>query len=192
MFLYLQFKSYLQLLMNTNFSNTNFYHELESSLPTSSAAQRRVWATTIIEKEVDIKVLSELLKGEQKIAVRFLWLMSELGTVNPDKLFYELPFLLNVCEKLNPTYMTSFAGFWLITGVPIENEGKAIDLLFKWLLSNETNVTIKARSFLVLYELTKKYPELSNELKLCLHDQMDRHTNSFKKRATTLLAKMER
>ena len=36
-----------------------------------------------------------------------------------------------------------------------------------------------------------KYPELKNELKLCLEDQIDRHTNDFKKRATKIVMKIE-
>ena len=65
--------------MNVNFSNTEFYKELESSLPASTGEKRKMWATTIIEKDIDIKDLSKLLKCEQKIATRFLWLLSEIG-----------------------------------------------------------------------------------------------------------------
>ncbi len=175
-----------------NFSTTSFYTELESSLPTSTAAQRIGWAKTIIENNIAIKDLSGLLKGDPKIATRFLWMLSELGELDRNALFRELPFLLDLSDHLNPVYKTSFANYWLIAGIPPENEGKAIDLLFQWVLSTETNVTIKSRSFLVLFKLTKKYPELKNELKLCLMDQMDKYTDDFKKRAGKLLVKLEK
>lgn len=178
--------------MTPNFSYTTFYEELESFLPTSTAAQRKKWVTTILENEIAIKDLSELLKGDPKIATRFLWLLSELGELSPNALFKELPFLLDLSDELDPKYKTSFANYWLIAGVPTENEGKAIDVLFQWLLSTEINVTIKSRSFLVLFKLTKKYPELKNELKLCLMDQMDKYTDDFKKRAGKLLIKLEK
>lgn len=178
--------------MNINFSTPKFYKELKSSLPTSTAEKRKIWATAIIEKNIDIKYLSKLLMCEQKIAIRFLWLLSELGTINPNKLLIELPFLLDLCDDLNPVYKKAFANYWLIVGVPMENEGQAIDLLFQWLLSADTNVTIKSRSILVLFKLTKKYPELKNELKICLQDQMDKHSHDFKKRASKILIEMER
>ena len=177
--------------MKVDFLNTEFYKELEFFLPTSTAEKRKMWAATIVEKNIDIKDLSKLLKCEQKIASRFLWLLSEIGELNPNKLFIELPFLLDLCDRLNHTYKKSFATFWLIAGVPSENEGRAINLLFQWLLSADTNVTIKSRSLLVLFKFTKKYPELKNELKLCLKDQMDKHTNDFKKRATKILIEIE-
>ncbi|HMG14135.1 MAG TPA: hypothetical protein VK590_01740 [Saprospiraceae bacterium] len=173
--------------MNVNFSYPEFYKELESFLPTSSAEIRRIWATTIIEKDIDIKELSQLLKGEQKIATRFLWLLSEIGTFNQKKLLDILPFLLDLSDHLDPNYKNSFASFWRIVGVPLENEGIAIDLLFQWLLSPHTNVTIKTRSLFVLYKLTKKYPELKNELKLCLEDLKDKYSKDFEKRANKIL-----
>jgi hypothetical protein len=177
--------------MSSKFSYKEFYNELESSLPTSSGESRKIWVKTVLERKLKLKDLSGLLLCDQKIATRFLWLMSEVGIANPSKLFAELPYLLDFCEQLNPEYKKSFASYWLIAGVPPENESRAIDLLFHWLLSNNTNITIKARSFLVLYELTKKYPELKNELKLCLTDQMDKYSKDFKKRAAKILTALE-
>ncbi len=177
--------------MKVNFSNTEFFKELKSSLPASTLAKRNIWVNVIIERDIDIKELSKLLNCEPKIATRFLWLLTEIGEINSNKLFTALPFLLDLCDRLNPVYKTSFANFWLIAGVPPENEARAIDLLFQWLLSTETNVTIKSRSLRVLLKLTKKYPELKNELKLCLTDQMNKHTNVFEKRVTKILIELE-
>lgn len=170
---------------------TKFYKVLESSLSTSTGEQRKIWAITILEKNIDIKSLSGLLKCEQKTAIRFLWMLSDIGILNPNKLLNVLPFLLNLCSELNHSYKTSFASYWLYTGVPLVNEGEAIDLLFQWLLSPDTNVTVKSRTFLVLFKLTEKYPEIKNELALCLKDQMDKHTKSFKKRASKILKQIE-
>ncbi|MDF3026029.1 MAG: hypothetical protein K0S23_336 [Fluviicola sp.] len=178
--------------MSTGFSNTEFYKELESVLPTSLGDQRKIWVASIIEKNIDIRDLASLLNGEYKVASRFLWLLSEIGLARPDKLFAALPFLLDFTDNMNPVYKTSFANFWLIAGIPPENEGKAIDMSFQWLLSNETNVTIKSRSVLVLFKLTKKYPEIKEELKLCLEDQMDKYSNDFRKRAVKILRELER
>ena len=93
--------------MSDNFSYSEFYRELETSLPTSTAEKRRIWATTIIEKNIDIKELSNLLKGEQKIAIRFLWLLSEIGTFNQSKLYDVLPYFLDLSVYLDPNYKTS-------------------------------------------------------------------------------------
>jgi hypothetical protein len=200
-FCYIEVRSKLQELtfykkakkgkMNDNPTNTGFYKELEHFLPASTAEERSSWANTIVQRDMDINYLSGLLKGEQKTASRFLWLLSDVGALCPDKLYTALPFLFGLYDQFSPAHKTSFATFWLLAGVPAEHEGIAVNLLFQWLISSETNVTVKSRSLGVLFELTKKYPELKNELKLCLKEQSDKHTKDFKKRADRMLAQLE-
>ncbi len=177
--------------MSHSFSHTEFYKELEFSLYKSSMEQRKAWVNTIIEKDMDLKYLSKLLMGEQKIATRFLWLLSEIGLSNPTQLFRELPYLFNLCDGLNPVYKTSFANYWLIAGIPPEQESAAINLCFHWLLSADTNITIKSRAIWVLQKLIKKYPDLKNELKLCLEDLSDKYSKDFQKRVNKIVAELE-
>jgi hypothetical protein len=177
--------------MNIDFSKTEFYKELEHSLPTCTSHNRKLWVNKIISEDIAIKDLTDLLKCEQKTATRFQWLLSEIGLTNPNKLLAELPFLLIFFDQLNPIYKTSLASYWLIAGVPLENEGVAIDWLFQWLLSNDVNMTIKSRCILVLFKLTNKYPELKNELALCLKDQQHKYSKDFEKRVSKILNKLE-
>ena len=164
-----------------------FLKELKSLLPKSSFEQRKMWATFIIEKNIDLKELTELLNCEKKIATKFLWMLSDIGILSPNKLLTELPYLLNLCNTVNQDYKTSFASFWLYVGVPSENEGEAIDLLFQFLVSPKTNITVKSRSILVLFNLTKKHPELKNELRYSLKDQLNKHSKDFDKRVAKIL-----
>lgn len=169
----------------------DFLEELKSSLPKSTFEQRKMWASTIIEKKIHLKDLDELLKGEKEVATRLLWTISDIGILSPTTLLTELPYLLNVCKSLEQDYTTSLASFWLYAGVPVENEGEAIDLLFQFLVAPNTNVTLKSRSMLVLFKLTKKYPELKDELRLCLHEQLNKYTKSFDKRVSKIIALLE-
>jgi len=168
-------------------SHTDFYRELEISLPKSTEEQRRNWAKTIVEHDLDLKELSQLLSCEPKIASRFLWLLSDVAIHGPDKLYAALAFLLKLCKKEHPDYLLSFASYWRMVGVPEENEAEAIDLLFQWLLSADVNVTMKSRSALALFELTKKYPDLKEEFRLCLEDQKRKYSKDFEKRVGKIL-----
>lgn len=169
------------------FSYRDFYRELEASLPKSTEMQRQAWATIIINHDIDLKELSHLLFGEKKVATRFLWMLSGIGIIKPAKLVGVLPFLLELSGELDPAYRTAFANYWLIAGVPPENEAQAIDLSFQWLMDAGVTVTIKSRALFVLFNLTEKYPEIKNELVLCLEDQMDKHSKDFRKRALKVL-----
>lgn len=172
-------------------SGIGLYKELESSLPASTEEDRKIWATRIVEQDLDLSDFFSLLKCDYKIASRFLWLLGRIGMEHPEKLLTALPSLLKFSDQIAPKYKTSFANYWLLSGVPQENEGQAIDLLFKWLLAPDTNVTIKSRSASVLLRLIKKYPELRNELKLCLEDQMDKYSKEFKRKSTKIIAELD-
>ncbi|MCB0838986.1 MAG: hypothetical protein KDD63_19745 [Bacteroidetes bacterium] len=178
-------------MSQSNINFAQFYNELEKSLPNSTFAERRIWASVIIETEFELRELSRLLMAERKIASRFAWLLSDIAIQSPEALFRELPFLFKLKDKITHiNFKTSFASYWLICGIPPENEGEAIDLLFHWLQSPKINVTTKSRALFSLFNLTQKYPELKNELKICLEDQMDKNTKDFEKRAKKMLQKL--
>ena len=173
-------------------NNLELYNELKLSLPTSSAEERKVWASIIIEEEIEIKDLSNLLFCEKKIASRFSWLLSGIGALDSNKLLNELPFLYSISDQItNINFKHSFATYWSLCGVPSQNEAEAIDLLLGWIQSSKINVTTKSRSLFAFYNLTKKYPDLHNELKHCLEDQLDKNTTEFKKRALKILDKLD-
>lgn len=74
--------------------------------------------------------------------------------------------------------------------MPEENDAKAIDYLFKWLMSAEVKPYIKTRALWVLVKLCEKYPDIRRELKLCLSGQLDTYSNDFKKRAEKILLQL--
>lgn len=170
--------------------HAEFYTELETLLPTSNGQQRKAWANRIVDEKMDLIDLSRFVSYEPKIASRFLWLLSDVGMLHPTTLFNALPKLFEICSNAQSKYLSSFATFWKISGVPAEQEALAIDLLFQWIHSPDTTMTIKSRAIVVLFALTKKYPELKNEVKICLHDQLDKHSADFKKRTVKIIQQL--
>jgi len=167
----------------------HFYSELESLLPQSTAHHRKIWASKIIQNDIDLNQLIPLVTSKKKVSTRFLWLLSEVGNLNPNKLLQVLPLLLELSHTID--IKNSIATFWLIAGIPTENEAQSIDLLFNWIQSSSTNVTTKSRSILVVLNLTIKYPELKHELKICLEDQLNKHTVDFNKKVIKIFKTLE-
>jgi hypothetical protein len=171
--------------------NSKFYNELKVSLSHSTADERNAWASTLIKNKIDLKEMSNLLMCDKKIASRFSWMLSDIGTLEPSTLLTELPFLFKLSDEITHiNFKISFATYWKLCGIPVENESEAINLLFGWLQSGNINVTTKSRALFALYNLTKKYPELKNELKICLEDQLDKNTKDFNKRAQKVINKL--
>ena len=156
--------------------------EFEVRLPESTSSQRQEWAKQILEKHIDLPALIDyFLTRQEAVLSRFLWLLSDLGTLAPDTLLAVLPQLLNNFESINILNINStFANYWLIAGVPEENEAEVINILFDWINSPQSNITAKSRAILVIQKrLIKKYPELKPEFKLHLENQLNRHTSAY-------------
>lgn len=170
----------------------HFYQTLEVALPTSMASDRIGWAKQIVAHDFDLIELSQLLFREAPIASRFLWTLSDVGLARSAKLLPVLPYLLEIMPQLThiETEVT-YANYWRICGVPEENEGEVIDLLFGWLQSSTINVATKSRTVFVLFELTKKYPELKNEFRLVLKEQQHKYSRTFEKRAQKILEHLD-
>lgn len=164
---------------------STFYKELEYLLAESTGADRANWAVYIVKHKIDLQQLAELLHHDTKTAMRFSWLLSDIGMADSATLKNALPFLFTRAENINTfNFKQSFATYWQIVGVPEEQEALAIDLLFGWLISSDVNDTTKSRALKALVVLTDKHPELKHELNACLRDQLDKNGISFRKLAT--------
>lgn len=156
------------------------YDELYRSLATSTETQRKAWVERINSPEIDLNELLVLATEEKEIASRFFWLMGGFAELFPQKLFAVLPAFFKLKNNFKHNdWNRSFAKFWNLCGIPQENEAAATDLLFQWLISSKSNVSVKTYSLLALNKLAEKYPELKNELKLCVEDQLDKTSISF-------------
>lgn len=169
-------------------TSSQFRTKLKDSLPNSTGEQRKQWANEIVERNIFLHDLSDLLFDDKSLASRFLWLLSHVGMKSPQILLEFSPFILKHRESIKYKTEASLANYWLIGGVPEDDEGEAIDLLFKWMQSPTVDVGAKYRSIGVLLALCYKYPELKNEFILCLQDQKDKHTKTFRRKVESALS----
>lgn len=166
------------------------YQTLLSSLPTGMAADRTKWARIIVEQDLDLRELSGLLMEDNKVATRFLWLLSDVGNLQPRKLAEILPYLFEIRSKVGVDMTHAFARYWYFFGIPPENEGEAVDLLFDWLLSPKTGVSVKVYAMGDLVQLAEKYPDLKEEVKLAIETMLGNSTNAFDKCAKKNLKRL--
>ncbi|NOQ73204.1 MAG: hypothetical protein GQ574_14450 [Crocinitomix sp.] len=169
-----------------------FISLLKVELPTGDALQRQIWAKKIVNEEIPILRLSELLLGEKTIALRFSWLLSDVGMENSEVLYNALPSLFESRSAVESfDFEPSFATYWSLVGVPYENETAAIDLLLRWLQSPFVNVTTKSRALIPIEQLALKYPELKMEISIVLQGEVYSSTAQFQKRVEDLLGRLE-
>ena len=68
-----------------------------------------------------------------------------------------------------------------------ELTGHALDICFDFLISTKEPVATKVHAMQVIYNLCKNEPELLNELKMVIEDQMDYGSTGFKARGRKIL-----
>lgn len=166
----------------------SFVKELEAGLPKSSGDQRKKWAELIVIEDIELTSLNKLFFANKEITSRFLWLCSDVGLKDSNRLSRVLPFVLKNREIINYNKKEStIANYFKIAGVPSQIEGETVDLLFSWISSASFDLTTKSRSLHVLNKIIKKYPALKNELKLVLENQIQVEDNSYTKLAKNIL-----
>lgn len=155
--------------------------------------ERTIWAKQIVDDGIDLKKLCDtFLYADKTTALRFSWLLSDIGNYNATTLHNILPYIFEKREQTKiKDFKYQFVKYWTIAGIPKENIDIAVNLLYNWLNSSHTNVSIKAHSMLNLYVLVKVYPDLKNELKTSIENQMDKTSISFKTKAAKILPHLE-
>lgn len=167
------------------------FHDLSKHLAESSFEERRVWAKEIVAQPDTLSKLLPLLFGDEKTAYKFSWLLSDIGEADRSVLYSELDYLFEHRHKITaPKFEQQFVKYWRICGVPEANKGEAIGLMFGYLLDPKINTHIKTISLTALHALCNEYPELKNELKLCIEDQLEHSSTSFKKTANKILSEL--
>lgn len=149
-----------------------FYQILVAQLSASTGTDRVAWAKYIVTELVDLQTLSQLLYADKKTATRYAWLLSDVGMADAAMLRALLPYLFEQRANTNAQkFEQQLVKYWRIAGVPVAQQGTAIDMMFGWLADPKESTHIKTISLDVLQVLIKEYPELGQELKLILATQ---------------------
>ncbi|MBL7838436.1 MAG: hypothetical protein JNM67_13025 [Bacteroidetes bacterium] len=166
--------------------------DLKQRLPFSTGADRIQIAEAITASGIELDSLFGLLLTDKRTALRFLWLISDIGIKEKQYLHKALPALWVYIRQHCPEHLLSFASYWHIAGVPEELESEAIPKLFEWIASSEVNVTMKSRSIFVLQHLVSKYPDLQQEFHTLLELQADRYSADFERRVRKIIVESSR
>ncbi len=159
---------------------------LKTQLSTSliqdqSAENRKRWANYLIENQIDLIDYVDLVFSERKLALRFIWLVGDLCEINPGYVATTVPLFYELKDNVKfPNFDRSLAKLFLHCGIPENMEGEIIEELFSWIMDSNVSVATKTNSMLALKKVLLKYPELENEFRLVIEDQLDRNSVSFR------------
>ena len=145
-----------------------------------------LWA---VESKSNLKQLMSAFFGKEKIVVqRASWSASKAYELKPEWFEAYIPQLIDCLDKpIHGSVRRNSLRILQTMEIPESYSGKLIDILFSLLMDPKTESAVKAFGMSVAYHITQQHPELKNELKIIIEDQLPFAAPSFKSRAKKII-----
>ena len=134
--------------------------------------------------------LFALFGGNDPVLVqRAAWPMSYAVIDNPSLISKHWKKLLQQLQQPGIHDAVKRNGIRLMEGlaIPEKFHGDVMNICFDFITDPKEKPAIKAFSLTVLYNLSKQYPEIKNELKVVIESQWENESAAFRSRARKML-----
>lgn len=139
------------------------------------------------------QLMSIFIKGPQRISQRAAWPMSHIVQNHPNLLdnYYTLFIqLLHQNDNHNAINRNILRALQFVD-IPEQFQGEILDVSFKLLNSSEEPIAVKVFSMTVIFNLSKKYPEIIPELKSSINMLMPTAKPGIKSRGNRILNQLK-
>jgi hypothetical protein len=132
------------------------------------------------------------LNGEYQVTQRAGWPLSYISIAHPEMIRKHLKNLLVNIKKPNLHNAVVRNTFRLLQFVEIPKslQGIAVEVSFNYFNDIKQPVAIRCFSMTVLGNLCKEYPELKNELLICIEENLPHASAGFRARAKKVLTEI--
>ena len=132
------------------------------------------------------------LSSNVKLAQRAAWSVSWAAIKNPVIVRPHVGVLVNQLTKtdIHNAVIRNSIRILQDLEIPAAFHGELLSACFDFIQKRNTPIAIKAFSLNVLFNLSKTYPEIRNELRMIILQNIDYETAAFKSRAKKILAKI--
>ena len=142
-------------------------------------------------EEMFAELMRLFFSNESRICQRAAWIVSHCADKNPVLLSpYVDKLVKNLYNEVDDTIKRNAVRVLQLVEIPTALWGETIEICFRYLTGTEA-IAIKVFSMSVLYNLSLHVPEITNELKVVIEDQLPYGSAGFKSRGKKILAKLE-
>lgn len=137
--------------------------------------------------------LMSIFFGEEKLLLqRSAWAVRHLSEREPELVAPYLEQMVKNLQRPNLHDAVKRNTIAMLDAfvIPEHLFGEVVTICFDYLADFDTKVSIKCFSMSVIWKICQYEPDLSNELKLLIEEQMDYQTNGFKSRGRKILKAM--
>ena len=166
----------------------------EEILKEHSKAHSIRLARKIEANQEDFDGLMELFFGtEYRVTQRAAWIVSQCAEVHPWLLEKHLKSMIeNLQRPVHDAVKRNTLRILQFMELPEDLLGITAEICFQFLNSGFEPVAIKVFSMTVLFNIVRKYPELKEELKISIEDQLPYGSAGFKSRGQKTLKALEK
>ena len=124
------------------------------------------------------------LYDEYRVSQRAAWPVSLIIEKHPELAKKYLPKMLdNLKNPVHDAVRRNTVRILYHIDIPEKLHAQVLDICFAFVQKRETSVAVKSFSIDILDKLSKQYPEIKNEIKILIDDQLPTATAAFKSRA---------
>ncbi len=144
--------------------------------------------------KVRFKELIDVFMGDNMRATQgAAWALSFCCDHNSDLLSpYVEELILNLKNDIPVAVKRNTVRILQLIEIPASFFGETVDICFKLLNSKEEPIAVKVFSMTVLFNIVKKVPELKEELKISIEDQLPYGSAGFKARGKKILLSLSK
>lgn len=169
-------------------------HNLENRLKECNSREKsHLLKADFLSQETSLDALYEIMKfRDPEFNHRASWVFNHIIEEKPNWL---VPYINDLITWLpNSVSSTQRDTLRSVTkyGVPTENEGAWIDICFDFLLDPDQAVAVKVHAMEIAFRITKKHPDLKNELLDVLDQFYEVSSYAFQARARKVKKGLEK
>ncbi len=140
------------------------------------------------DKERFAELMNLFLGNTYRVTQRAAWVVSNCAEAHPELIKPYLKRMLNYLSKpVHDAVKRNTIRTLQDIAIPKKLQGKATDICFQFLCSNDETIAVKVFSMTVLHNLSKEHPDLKNELRIAIEEQMPYASAGFKSRGKKIL-----
>lgn len=151
-------------------------------------------ADYLIEKPQDLPILLNLIENGDIITSQYAsWPLSVIAETNSELLYpysSKIISFLELPNKHSAVKRNTYRALQYFTSFNEKNEGKLLNLAFIDFENINQPIAVRMFSMQIIYNLSKKYPEIQNELKQLILIQFEDESAGFKSRGRRILKKI--
>ncbi len=138
------------------------------------------------------KIIDILYNEPAPLPQRASWLLALMNVKHPELLEPYIPLFVHTILQFETNGIKrNMASVLAKHRIPESLQGEAIEVFFTLMLSTSETVAVKTEAMDAISKIVKEHPDLKNEFKMTIEDQLPKTTAAFHARAKRILKNLD-